>query len=231
MQKHPLVQILVTSYLITIAAVLSAETADPLKPLNRKTFALNETLDAYIARPTAKVYKKLTPRVVQRGVSNFFSNLEDVNILLNNLLQLKIKDASSDAGRIAINSTLGLAGLFDPASTFGLAKHNEDWGQTLAVWHVGDGAYLVLPILGPSTMRDGIGLALDTVLYPIRFIHDVPARNSIYLMDKVVERAQLLSLETLIVGDRYTFLRDAYLQRRIYLINDGEVEDTFDDEY
>lgn len=90
MQKHPLVQILVTSYLITIAAILSAETADPLKPLNRKTFALNETLDAYIARPTAKVYKKLTPRVVQRGVSNFFSNLEDVNILLNNLLQLYV---------------------------------------------------------------------------------------------------------------------------------------------
>jgi len=162
-------------------------------------------------------------------VGNVFSNLDDVANGVNNLLQGKPLKSLSDLGRILTNTSLGLGGLFDPASGFGLIKHNESFGQTLSVWGVPAGPYLVLPLLGPSTLTDVVSRPFDSRLGPLRYLHPVDHRNLTYGLRLVDQRGSLLAAESLVFGDRYVFLRDAYLQRRNYLVNDGEVEDDFDD--
>ena len=202
---------------------------DPFKDLNEKTHNLNQGLDESIATPIAKVYRKITPDFVEVGVTNFTDNIEDINIALNNLLQAKIKDGLSDILRFTINSTIGLAGFFDIASSMGFQKHSEDFGQTLAVWGVSDGPYIVLPILGPSTLRDTLARIPEAFMTPLLLIDHDRTGYELTAIDLLDKRARYLGLESIVVGDEYLFYRDAYFQSREFDINDGLIEDDFDD--
>ena len=205
-----------------------AET-DPLKDLNQKTHDLNQTLDLQVASPVARFYKRITPDFIEMGVTNFTQNVEDLSIGVNNILQGKIKSGFSDLSRFAINSTIGIAGFLDIASDMGLEKHDEDFGQTLAVWGVPNGPYLVLPGLGPSTMRDTLAMIPDAFLTPLWLIDHDRTSYSLTAIDLIDTRARYLGLESVVIGDEYLFYRDAYLQSRQFEIKDGEIEDDFDD--
>ena len=204
-----------------------AET-DPLKDLNQKTHDLNQTLDLQVASPVARFYKRITPDFIEMGVTNFTQNIEDLSIGVNNILQGKIKSGFSDLSRFTINSTIGIAGFLDIASDMGLEKHDEDFGQTLAVWGVPNGPYLVLPGLGPSTMRDTLAMIPDAFLTPLWLIDHDRTSYSLTAIDLIDTRARYLGLESVVIGDEYLFYRDAYLQSRQFEIKDGEVEDDFD---
>jgi phospholipid-binding lipoprotein MlaA len=199
--------------------------ADPLEPLNRAVFGFNDAADRAVIKPVARAYRAVLPGVVRTGVSNFFSNLEDIWISMNDVLQGKFQQGVDDFGRFLFNSTFGVAGLFDFASDLGFPKHNEDFGQTLGSWGIGSGAYLVLPILGPSTIRDGFGLLLDTQADLVFQIDGVPVHNSLYATRAVGTRANLLDASSVIEQaalDKYAFVRDAWLQRRRNLVYDGD---------
>ncbi len=199
--------------------------ADPFEPLNRVVFGFNDTADNAVIKPVAKAYRAVLPGIVRTGVSNFFSNLEDVWISVNDVLQGKFQQGVDDFGRFLFNSTFGIAGIFDFASELGFQKHNEDFGQTLGSWGVGSGAYLVLPILGPSTVRDGFGLLLDTRADLVFYIDGVPAHNSLYGTRAIGNRANLLDASSVIEQaalDKYAFVREAWLQRRRNLVYDGD---------
>ena len=202
---------------------------DPLKDLNQKTHNLNQTLDLQVASPVARFYKRITPDFIEMGVTNFTQNVEDLSIGVNNILQGKIKSGFSDLSRFTINSTIGIAGFLDIASDMGLEKHDEDFGQTLAVWGVPDGPYLVLPGLGPSTMRDTLAMIPDAFLTPLWLIDHDRTSYSLTAIDLIDTRARYLGLESVVIGDEYLFYRDAYLQSRQFEIKDGEIEDDFDD--
>jgi phospholipid-binding lipoprotein MlaA len=198
--------------------------ADPLEPLNRVVFSFNDTADNAVVKPVARAYRAVVPGIVRTGVSNFFSNLEDVWISVNDVLQGKFQQGVDDFGRVLFNSTFGIAGIFDFASELGFQKHNEDFGQTLGSWGVGSGAYLVLPILGPSTIRDGFGLLLDTRADLVFYIDGVPVHNSLYGVRAIGNRANLLDASSVIEQaalDKYAFVREAWLQRRRNLVYDG----------
>lgn len=204
------------------------EEADPWQGFNRAMFAFNDVTDRYLLRPLAKGYVFVTPRFVRKGVDNVFDNVTEVPNILNGVLQGKGKQAANDTGRFLVNSTVGLAGLFDVAQHMGLAENDgEDFGQTLAVWGVGQGPYIVLPFFGPSTLRDSLATPVNIYSDPRAYIDHVPTRNTVSGFSLLNTRANLLDLERHITGDRYTFIRDAYLQRRQFLIHDGEVEDDF----
>ena len=202
---------------------------DPLKNLNQKTHNLNQTLDLQVASPVARFYKRITPDYIEIGVTNFTQNVEDLSIGVNNILQGKIKSGFSDLGRFTINSTIGIAGFLDIASDMGLEKHDEDFGQTLAVWGVPDGPYLVLPGLGSSTMRDTLAMIPDAFLTPLWLIDHDRTSYSLTAIDLIDTRARYLGLESVVIGDEYLFYRDAYLQSRQFEIKDGQIEDDFDD--
>ena len=202
---------------------------DPFKDLNQKTHNLNQALDESIATPIAKVYRKVTPDFFEVGVTNFTDNIEDINIALNNLLQAKIKDGLSDILRFTINSTIGLLGFLDVASSMGFQKHSEDFGQTLAVWGVSDGPYIVLPILGPSSLRDTLARIPEAFMTPLLLIDHDRTGYELTAIDLLDKRARYLGLESIVVGDEYLFYRDAYFQSREFDINDGVIEDDFDD--
>lgn len=197
---------------------------DPLEPINRGVYQFNDAVDKAVLRPVAEVYRGVLPQFVRSGISNFFSNINDVLVALNNLLQGKVGDAASDVGRLVINTTVGILGFFDPASDMGFEKHNEDFGQTLGRWGIGDGPYLVVPIFGPSNLRDTVGRAFDYRIDPITYVDPSRDRNQFWALRAVNQRAELLSasniLETAAL-DPYEFLRDAYLQRRRNLVYDG----------
>ena len=170
------------------------------------------------------------PDPVERGVVNFFSNLDELTNIANDLLQAKFGQAANDTGRFLINSTLGIGGLFDVASRAGLPKgEGEDFGQTLGAWGVGEGPYLMLPLVGPSTLRDAPSKYIDSFANPVSYMDDVSTRNSLRLVGLVSMRAELLGLDDAISGDSYLFVRDVYLQRRDYLVKDGAIEDDFGD--
>ena len=198
---------------------------DPFEGFNRAMYTFNDKMDRYLLKPLAKGYRAITPKPVSRGISNFFSNLRDPGIMLNNLLQGKPKQAGSDLGRFLVNTTLGIAGLFDVATKMGLDKHNEDFGQTLAQWGVGDGPYLVLPFLGPSNLRDGAALSVDWETYPPNRMEEQSTRSKLLLVEVVDRRAQLLDagdiLEQAAGRDPYIFVREAFRQRRLSQIHDG----------
>jgi phospholipid-binding lipoprotein MlaA len=198
--------------------------ADPLEPLNRSIYKFNTTIDKAVVKPVAQGYSKVMPSVGKMMVSNFFSNLDDVVVTANDVLQLKLVQAASDGMRFLVNSTIGIYGLIDVASMGSLKKHNEDFGQTLGKWGVGSGAYLMLPILGPSSVRDGIGRYVDTFPSLTTQIQDMQTRNQVYLGDGINRRAELLNQEKVLddaMLDPYEFIRDAYLQRRINQVYDG----------
>lgn len=198
---------------------------DPLEGFNRAMYTFNDKLDRYLLKPVAKGYRAITPKPVSKSISNFFSNLHDPANMLYNFLQGKPKAGVSDLGRVLINSTIGIAGLFDVATKIGLEKHNEDFGQTLAVWGVGDGPYLVLPFFGPSNIRDGASLPVDWYTYPPNHMEEQSTRNKLLVVEVVDRRAQLLDasdiLEQAAGQDPYVFVREAFRQRRLSQIHDG----------
>jgi phospholipid-binding lipoprotein MlaA len=205
-------------------ATSGSNPADPLEPFNRAVFGFNDAADEAVIKPVAKGYRAVVPGIVRDGVSNFFSNLEDVWVSVNDVLQGKFQQGFEDFTRFLFNSTFGIAGIFDFASELGLPKHNEDFGQTLGSWGVGSGAYLVLPILGPSTIRDGFGLLLDTQTDLVFQIDGVPVHNSLYATRAIANRANLLDASSVIEQaalDKYSFVREAWLQRRRNLVYDG----------
>lgn len=205
------------------------ENTDPFYGVNQVVFQLNEFFDTVLLRPLAVGYSNHVPSPVRTGVTNFFGNMDDLNTFANNLLQWKVANAMSDCGRLLINSTVGIGGLLDVASELGLEKHHEDFGQTLAVWGVGPGPYVVLPVFGASSLRDSFGLVLDSFVNPVYYIEDDATRVSTYGMERVEWRTGLLPAESLITGDRYLFLREAYFQQRDFEINDGALDDPFGD--
>jgi phospholipid-binding lipoprotein MlaA len=205
-----------------------AHAIDPYEGFNRTMFRFNNGVDSYFFKPVAQGYKFVMPDIAEKGVSNFFSNLLEVRNIVNSLLQGKGDKAVSSTGRFIFNSTMGLAGLFDVASGLGMEKQGgEDFGQTLGAWGMGPGSYLVLPLLGPASVRDGIAIPIDMYVDPIGYHEQDSVRTGLTVLKVVDIRASLLEAEKLLTGDKYVFMRDAYLQRREYLVKDGEVEDTF----
>lgn len=209
---------------------------DPWESMNRKIHGFNDVFDKYLLKPVATGYDKVLPDVVQNRVSNFYFNLTEINTVVNDLLQGKFKQAGNDTGRFLVNTTVGLVGMFDVAKHIGLPKSDsEDFGQTLAVWGWSNSRYLVLPFLGPNTLSAIGGMPLDSMMNPISYVDHVPTRNTLTGVNIIKSRASILEVEGLMTkGDRYVFIRDGYMQRREYLINDGVVEDTFgnnDDEF
>ena len=202
---------------------------DPFQNINEKTHNLNQTLDLQVASPVARFYKRITPDFLEKGITNFTRNIEDLSIGINNILQGKFNEGLSDFSRFTLNTSIGLLGFIDIASDLGLTKHDEDFGQTLAVWGVPDGPYLVLPGLGPSTTRDTLAMIPDAFLTPLWLIDHDRTSYSLTAVDLVDTRARYLGLESIVIGDEYLFYRDAYLQSRSFEIKDGEVEDSFDD--
>lgn len=201
---------------------------DPWEGFNRRVFVFNDTLDRYALKPIAQGYDVITPDPLQRGVGNFFSNLGEVRTIFNSLLQWKWANAGVSSGRFLLNSTLGLGGFLDPATELGWNVNDEDFGQTLAAWGVGEGPYVVLPFLGGRTLRHAGGLPADMYTSPQHYIDDEMTRYGLYALELISFRASVLDQEQLIRGDRYSFLRDAYLQRRRFEVNDGDSgEDPF----
>ncbi|TBU93561.1 MlaA family lipoprotein [Stutzerimonas kirkiae] len=211
----------------SLCAVAAQAEEDPWEGFNRAVFRFNDTLDRYTLKPLAKGYQKVTPDPIEDGIGNFFRNIGDVVVLGNDLLQGKLHNAGVDTSRILFNTTFGLLGFVDVASRMGLQRNDEDFGQTLGVWGLGNGPYVVLPLLGPSTVRDAFGRVPDSFLKPYRYMGDVPSRNSMLGVDVVDTRASLLAAERMISGDRYIFIRNAYLQNREFRTRDGQVEDDF----
>ena len=201
---------------------------DPLERFNRSVFAFNDALDKAVARPVAKAYVKVTPRIVRTGVSNVFNNLNTLGTTVNDVLQGKMRQAGHDSARFLLNSTLGLGGLFDPATAAGLELNDEDFGQTFGKWGVKSGPYLMLPFLGPSTFRDSVGRLADQFTYPVSYLEDDSTRIWIRAVDLLDMRAGLLDLDAQIDKsyDRYAFIRNAWLQRREFQVTDGNVEDS-----
>lgn len=217
---------LVGMSLLPVAAQAASED-DPWEGFNRAMFRFNDTLDTYALKPVAQGYQKVTPQFLEDGVHNVFGNVGDVGNLANNLLQGKLHDAGVDTGRLIFNTTFGLLGFFDVAKHMGLNKSDEDFGQTLGVWGLGSGPYVVIPFLGPSTVRDAAGKVPDGLLTPYPYMDHVPTRNVTRAVEVVDTRASLLSAERLISGDKYIFIRNAYLQNREFKVRDGDVEDDF----
>ena len=205
---------------------------DPLESYNRVMYSINDTVDSAILKPVSQGYNFVVPSLVSKGISNFFSNLDDINVVVNDLLQFKLMQALNDVSRFAINSTVGLIGIVDVASSYGFIKHNEDFGQTLGSWGMNTGPYIVLPLFGPSDLRDTIGLIGDSIYTnSIGHVDDIAARNAFIITDTVDSRAGLLSAEKIIdeaAFDEYTFVKDAYLQRRQNLVYDGDPPENFD---
>lgn len=209
-----------------LAGCATQANRDPLEGLNRGIYKFNDVADKAVIKPVAGAYKAVLPSPVRTGVNNFFDNLSTLVTMVNDLLQFKFSKAMDDAGRFVINTTFGVAGLIDVASKDGVPKNNEDFGQTLGHWGVGSGPYLVLPFVGPSSVRDTAGFAVDTTFFdPLYQINDVRTRNQLYIVKMIDTRAQYLPASDLLdeaALDPYAFMRDAYLQRRESQVNDGK---------
>lgn len=197
---------------------------DRFEPINRITHKFNTGLDRLIVKPAARGYDRVIPEPVDRRVRNFFANLRAPLDITNNFLQGKFAHGFSGIGRLVVNTTVGLGGLFDPAAKIGMPRHAEDFGQTLAAWRLPSGPYIVLPVLGPSNLRDIVGLAVDWQLDPLVQHEDTSERNSLVTIRLIVARAELLSSERNreIAFDEYIYLREAYLQQRLYELYDGD---------
>jgi phospholipid-binding lipoprotein MlaA len=209
---------------------------DPLEPVNRGIFKFNRSADKLVLRPIAVGYQKITPTPVRAGIGNFFANLSMPVVFVSDLLQGKPKAAGSDAVRFLLNSTVGVGGLFDVATGAGIEKNQEDFGQTLAVWGVGDGPYLMVPLLGPYSFRHGFGTVADTFVSPLYQYENLEVRDKLIILSAIDLREGLLSADEILDNslDPYLALRDAYFQSRLGLIYDGEPpleDEAFEDEF
>ena len=204
--------------------IFGEEIDDPFEDLNRDIFIFNEKLDEKLLKPAALTYRKVTPQFARTGVTNFFNNLEEIDTTINQVLQGEIKYAFSDASRFVINSTIGLLGLIDVASKMGLERHEEDFGQTLGVWGFNSGPYIMIPFLGPSNPRDLLSRPISSFLSGTFAMEDNDVKLTLIGIDALETRERLLDAETLIIGDKYIFVKDAYVQSREYEINNGSTE-------
>ena len=223
------IQLLLIVSLLVLSFSAKAQDYDPWMKLNQHFFSVNDYFDQLLVRPIALTYTNVTPRFFQVGVGNVFDNLQDVNVAINDFLQFKIEDGLSDSGRIIVNSTIGIGGILDVATSMGLYRNEEDFGQTLGVWGFDAGPYVFLPVFGASNLRDSVGMIVDALFNPIRYIENIESRYTLYLADELDFRSSLLAYDELIIGDRYLFVREAYIQNREYVVNDGEVTNEFGD--
>jgi phospholipid-binding lipoprotein MlaA len=198
---------------------------DPWESWNRGVYKVNDKLDRAVAKPLARGYVRVVPQAIRTGINNFFSNLDTTTVMINDALQGKFLAAGNDLGRFLLNSTLGVGGLLDPATPAGLARNNEDFGQTLGHWGVHPGPFIELPLLGPSDLRDGPSRVVDNYTNPLQYVNNSYVKYGLWGVRLVDVRAGLLSLDETLknVYDPYAFIRDAYLQRRAYLVSDGKV--------
>ena len=200
-----------------------AHPQDPWESFNRPIFAFNNFLDTWVLRPVASGYRTVTPEVIDRSVTNFFRNISDVVTLANSILQLEHRKVAETTSRLMFNTIFGVAGLFDVATGWGLPRQKEDFGQTLVRWGVPEGNYLMLPVLGPATVTDALGAVPDGFINPMNQIGE-PGVYFATVLEVVDQRADVIPGEHLVVGDDYIFIRNAYLQQRNYLVNDGQVD-------
>jgi phospholipid-binding lipoprotein MlaA len=219
------VALLLCGVLAGCATGPNANPKDPLEPFNRGVYEFNDAIDRGVLKPVATAYKDVTPELVRRGVGNFFNNIEDAWSFVNNVLQFKAEGAATSLIRVGVNTFIGLGGILDVATEMRIERYTEDFGQTLGRWGVGAGPYIVLPFFGPSTLRDTVALPVDkTVGDPVTRIEDIPVRNTLWALRLIDNRAQLLKAgEVLdeVALDKYTFIRDSYLQRRRNAVFDG----------
>ena len=222
-------RILIVSFL-SVSLIYAEDINDPFEDINRITFKFNESIDNNFLKPVALTYSK-APKPIKKGISNFFDNLEEIETSVNQILQGKPKLAINDFSRFIINSTIGLGGFLDVATKIGLTRHEEEFDQTLALWGVPSGPYIMLPGLGPSTLRDTLARPFSTFLSVTFHMTESDVNLALKGMDALETRERLLEIESLIYGDRYNFVRDSYVQYMNYEINDGvDVEDEFIDD-
>jgi len=197
---------------------------DPLEPMNRALFGVNDVAEKVVIKPVVTVYQAVLPQFVRTGIANVFGNIDDLFSAVNGLLQGKLDKAGNDLGRVMVNSTFGLGGLIDIASDAGIERGNEDFGQTFGYWGLGQGPYLFIPFFGPTTVRDGTGFLVRIAAGPVGFIPDVPVRNSLYgvgYVDLQSHATEAKSVAETAALDRYRFIRNGYLQKRRYDVHDG----------
>jgi len=231
--RHLLPGIALAALLLLGGCASATSPQDPLEPMNRKLYQANEVLDKYAVKPVVKAYTWALPQFVRTGVSNVFNNVSDLYSGINDLLQAKPRKAVDDFGRVAVNTTVGIVGLFDVASKWGLVRGDEDFGQTLGYWGLGQGPYLFLPLFGPTTIRDGTGAVVRIYTDPVNYIDDEGVRNGVKVLSVVDQRSQaddILNMVDKAALDRYRFIRSSYLQRRLYVVHDGEPPRTDDEE-
>ncbi len=219
---------LAVALLYGCATAPNADPRDPFESFNRSMLDFNEGVDKAILRPVATVYKEAVPSLVRRGVANFFANLDDGWSAINSGMQLKAQAAAESTMRFSVNTVFGILGVFDVASEMNIPKHREDFGRTLGRWGVPPGPYLVLPFVGPSTLRDALALPIDLAGNPVAGLRDVSTRNTLLALDAVDNRSRLLGLGTLVEQaslDKYSFIRDVFLQRRGSGLLEGQVPD------
>ena len=231
MTSTSIIRCVKAAFVVVLAALATgcatgpyANPKDPLEPMNRSISRFNDTLDDNVLKPVATGYRDYTPDFVQTGVRNVFNNLSDISSTVNNGLQLKGRQTASSFMRVVVNSTFGIYGIFDVATAIKLERYPEDFGQTLGFWGVGSGPYVVLPLLGPSTVRDTAGLPADYALDPVSNLDASTTRSVLQGLRIVDKRANYLAAGVMLDQasiDKYAFLRDAYLQRRRSLIHDG----------
>ena len=222
-------RILIVSFL-SVSLIYAEDIDDPFEDINRITFKFNESIDNNFLKPVAVTYSK-APKPIKKGISNFFDNLEEIETSVNQILQGKPKLAINDFSRFIINSTIGLGGFLDVATKIGLTRHEEEFDQTLALWGVPSGPYIMLPGLGPSTLRDALARPFSSFLSVTFHMTESDVNLALKGMDALETRERLLEIESLIYGDRYNFVRDSYVQYMNYEINDGvDVEDEFIDD-
>ena len=221
--------LLLSIHLYGCATTSSLDERDPLEGFYRGVYSFNQTMDDLIFDPISKLYRVVTPNFLEKGISNFFRNLGDLSVIVNEILQLKFDKAASDVSRVLVNSTIGLLGFFDVSSEIGLPKHNEDCGQTLAQWGVGSGPYIVLPFFGPTTLRDLSSLVVDKgALNPMFYIEDDMTKSGLLTLNYVDFKSRSSITHDLIGTaslDEYEFIKNAYFEKRAYEISDGNITD------
>ena len=204
---------------------------DPFEKMNRVVFNITDSIDQNFLRPTAEIYSEYTPLFVKDSVTNFFHNITEIDTVINQLLQGKPKLAAQDTLRFVINTTIGVGGIFDVASRMGFERHDEDFGQTLGYWGISSGPYVFIPFVGPSTVRDVFGIPLSWYVSGSFAIEEDSTKIIFSFLDVIETRERILAAENLIVGDKYEFTKDVFLQSREHSVKDGNVEDEFLSEF